>query len=126
MVVAKHRFEYGFYRMIVKMAATHRRKKASRPGHPFFLQFLPAQVLSDGMHQRQAEVAARDFRYRAGGRLQDAQAIAVPGCRIGFVNADRGWSPPPEWHKESASEETLKGLYSSRQSGIVYLFRMQL
>lgn len=28
---------------------------------PLFLQFLPAQVLRDGMHQRQTEVAARDL-----------------------------------------------------------------
>ena len=31
----------------------------------------------------------------------------MPGCRIGFIYADRGRSPPSEGHKESASEETL-------------------
>lgn len=59
------------------------------------------------MHQRQAEVAACDLRYGAGGRLEDAQAVAMPGCCIGFVNADRWRSPPFAGHKESASEETL-------------------
>ena len=53
------------------------------------------------MHQRQAEVAARDLYHRAGGRLQDAQAIAVPGRSIGFTDADRGQSPPSDVHKES-------------------------
>jgi hypothetical protein len=63
------------------------------------------------MNQRQAEVAARDLRYRAGGRLEDAHFV-------GFVDTDRGRSPPPEGHKESVSEETLNGSYSSRQPGI--------
>ena len=53
------------------------------------------------MHQRQAEVAARDLGYGAGGGLQDAQAVAMPGCCVGFVNADRGRSPPPAGQKNS-------------------------
>ena len=85
---------------------------------PLLLQLLPTEILRDGMNQRQAEVAACDLRYGAGGRLEDAQAVAMTGCCIGFVNADRGRSPPPKGHKESASEETLIGSYSSRQPGI--------
>ena len=88
---------------------------------PLFLQFFPSQVLRDGMDQHQAEVAARDLRYRAGGRLQDAQAVAVPVRFVGFIDADRGRSPPLAGHKESASEETLMGSYSSRQSGTCQL-----
>lgn len=80
---------------------------------PLLLKFLPAQVLRDRMHQRQAEVAARDLRYSAGRRLEDAQAVAMPECRVGFINADHRRSPPPAGHKESASEETLNGSYSS-------------
>ena len=68
---------------------------------PLLLQLLPSQIFRDGMHQRQAEVAARDLCHRAGGRLQDAQAIAVPGRSIGFIDADRGQPPPSEVHKES-------------------------
>lgn len=69
---------------------------------PLLLQFLPAQVLRDGMNQCQAEVAARDLGYGAGGGLQDAQAVAMPGCCVGFVNADRGRSPPSAGQNESA------------------------
>ena len=68
-----------------------------------FLQLLPTEIFRDGMDQRQAEVAARDLFHRVGGRLQDAQAVAVPVCFVGFINADRGRSPPPEGYKESAS-----------------------
>ncbi len=70
---------------------------------PLFLQFLPPQVFRDGMDQRQAEVAACDLCYGAGGGLEDAQTVAMPGCRIGFIYADRGRSPPPAGHKESAA-----------------------
>ena len=69
---------------------------------PFFLQFLPAQVLRDGIRQRQAEVTARDLCYGAGGRLEDAQAIAAPVSFVGFIDTDRGRSPPPAGDKESA------------------------
>ena len=67
---------------------------------PLLLQLLPSQILRDGMRQRQAEVAARDLRYRAGGGLEDAQAVAVPGCCVGFIDADRGRSPPSGKAKE--------------------------
>ena len=63
---------------------------------PLLLQFLPAEVFCNWMYQRQAEVAARDLGDFAGGGLQDAQAVAVPIRFIGFIDADRGWSPPPK------------------------------
>ena len=52
---------------------------------PLFLQLLPTEIFRDGMDQRQAKVAARNLRYRAGGRLEDAQAIAMPVCFVGFI-----------------------------------------
>ena len=64
---------------------------------PLLLQFFPSQILCDGMDQRQAEVAARDLRYRAGGWLEDTQSVAMPVRFVGFVNADRGRSPPSCW-----------------------------
>ena len=54
------------------------------------------------MRQRQAEVTARDLCYGAGGRLEDAQAIAAPVSFVGFIDTDRGRSPPPAGDKESA------------------------
>ena len=54
------------------------------------------------MNQRQVEVAARDLRYGAGGRLEDAQAVAAPARFVGIINADRGRSPPSAGYKESA------------------------
>ena len=69
---------------------------------PLLLQFFPSQILRDGVNERQAEVAARDLRYRAGGRLEDAQPVAAPSRFVGFINADRERSPPSAGYKESA------------------------
>ena len=60
-----------------------------------------------GMYQCQAEIAARDLLHRAGGGLQDAQAVTSPCCGVGFIDTDHRRSPPSKGYKESASEETL-------------------